>query len=227
MKAIILAGGKGTRFKNVTKRIPKSLVRVSGKPIIEYTLSSLPSSIKEIYIIIGHLGEKIKKHIGAEYKGLKVKYIEIKNLTGTATTLSATKKYLDKEKFLVLYGDDIYSKNELGQLIKHGWAFGLSKILPPSPKYLAIQLDNNHNITGARYPTEKEMKKGVFVSTGAFVLDRNIFKYKPVKISNGEYGLPQTILKAAKKYPIKGILMKKWFQINTPEDVIRAEQKLK
>lgn len=234
MKAVILAAGKGTRFGKLTKTTPKALIKTSDKPIIEYTLEALPSSIKEIYLVVGHLGNQIKKHVGDNYKGVKVKYIELKNLTGTATTLWKAKKYLGREGFLVLYGDNIYSKKELGKLIKQSWTFGLAKSLPPSNKYLNVVLDAKGYITEARYPTEKEMKTGILMSTGAFVLDSRIFQYKPVKLGNGEYGLPQTMLAAAlsagrqeRKIPIKGVIMKKWLQINRPEDIHRAELKLK
>lgn len=227
MKAIILAAGKGTRFGKITKKIPKSLVLVSGKSIIEYTLSSLPSKISEVYLVIGHLGGQIKKQIGKEYKGLKIKYIELKSLTGTATAVWRAEKYLGKKSFLVLYGDDIYSKKELKKLIRFPWAFGLAKTVPPSSKYLNLVLDSKKYIIQARYPTEKEMKTGILISTGAYVMDSRIFRYKPVKLANGEYGLPQTMLLAAKKIPTKGVVMKKWLQINRPEDIKKAEKMLK
>ena len=219
MQAIILAAGRGTRFGELTKKMPKSLIPVNGKPILEYTLSSLPSSIEEVFIVIGHLGHKIKKHFGDSYNGLKVNYIKVKKLNGTGGALWQAKKFLKKNRFLVLYGDDIYSKRELTRLVKCSQAFGLAKVIPPSPKYLAMQLDKSGYLIGARYPTEKEMRKEIFVSTGAFVLGPDIFKYKLVKISNGEYGLPQTILKSIRKHPTKGVIMKNWTQINTPEDV--------
>ncbi len=219
MKAVILAAGKGTRFGEITKTIPKSLIKISGKPIIERTFDSLPSNITEVFLVVGHLGEQIKKHLGEEYRGLKIKYIELKNLTGTATAVWSVKKYLGEEKFLVLYGDDLYSKEELEKLVRFPWAFGLAKTIPPSPKYLNLILDSKKYITQALYPTKKEMKTGILVSTGAYVMDSRIFKYKPAKLANGEYGLPQTMLTAAKNIPIKGILMKKWVQINCPEDL--------
>ena len=222
MKAVILAAGKGTRFGDITKKVPKALVKVSGKPIIEYTLSALPYSVKEVYLVIGHLGDQIKKHVGKEYKGIKIKYVELKNLTGTATAVFKAKRYLGKKKFLVLYGDDIYNKKELGELVKQSWAFGLAKSIPPSPKYLNMVLDSKKYIIQALYPTAKEMKTGILISTGAYVMDSRIFKYKPVKLGNGEYGLPQTMLAAAKQIPIKGVVMKKWLQINSPEDIKKA-----
>ena len=238
MKAVILAAGKGTRFGEITKTTPKSLIKISGKPIIEYTLEALPSSIKEVYLVTGHLGDQIKKHIGKKYEGLKIKYIESKKLTGTATAVYGAKKYLGKarpreaegeagEKFLVLYGDDIYSKKELEKLIRFPWAFGLAKSIPPTPKYLNIILDSKKYIIRALYPTEKEMKTGILISTGSYVMDTRIFKYKPIRLGNGEYGLPQTMLKAAKDVPIRGVVMKKWIQINYPRDIERAEKMLK
>ena len=212
MKAVILAAGKGTRFGEITKKIPKSLIPVAGKPIIEYTLEALPSSIKEVYLVVGHLGDMIKNHVGKEYKGIKINYIEIKKLTGTATALWKARKYLGKEKFLVIYGDDLYSKKELEKLVRPStslrvrWAFGLIKTI---------------------YQKKKEMKTRILISSGAYVMDGKIFKYKPVKLANGEYGLPQTMLKAAKDIPIKGVVMKNWIQINKPEDVKRAERMIK
>ncbi|MBI2062587.1 MAG: NDP-sugar synthase [Candidatus Yanofskybacteria bacterium] len=226
MIAVILAAGKGTRFGKITKKIPKSLISVAGKPLIEHVLDSLPSKITEVFLVIGHLGKQIKKRIGKEYGGIKIKYIELKELTGTATALWHVKKYLDRKKFLVLYGDNLYSKKELEGLIRFPWAFGLAKTIPPSPKYLNLVLDSKKYIVQALYPTEKEMRTGILVSTGAYVMDARIFKHKPVKLANGEYGLPQTMLAAAlpadrhgKKIPIKGIVMEKWFQINRPEDL--------
>ena len=227
MKTVILAAGKGTRFGELTKTTPKALIKISGKPIIEYTLEALPSRIKEVYLVIGHLGKKIKEHVGDNHKGVKIKYIELKNLTGTATAVWRAKKYLGKEKFLVLYGDDIYNKKELGELVKQSWAFGLAKTIPPSPKYLNLILDSKKFIIQALYPTAKEMKTGILVATGAYVMDSRIFKYKPVKLGNGEYGLPQTMLAAAKDIPIKGVVMRNWLQINRPEDIRRAKLKLK
>jgi len=222
MRAIILAAGKGTRFGELTKTIPKSLIPMSGKPIIEYTLEALPSQINEVFLVIGHLGEKIKKHVGKKFKNIKINYIKLKNLTGTASAVFEAKKHVGKNKFLVLYGDDIYSKQELEQLVQFQWAFGLTKSIPPTDKYLSFMLNSKKEITGTRYPTKKEGRTGILISTGAYVADYRLFKYKPVKLSNGEYGLPQTMLLALKKIPIKGVLMKKWIQINNSEDAKKA-----
>ena len=226
MRVLILAAGKGTRFGEITQKTPKTLIKVAGKPIIEYTLESLPPQTKEIILAIGHLGSQIKNYVGHNYKGIPVRYARVQELTGTATSVFKVKRFLKNGKFLVLYADDIYSKKELTKLAKFSWAFGLAKVLPPSPKYLNFVLDSKSYIIQALHPTEKQMKTGILVSTGAYIMDSRIFKYKPVQLSNGEYGLPQTILKAAKDIPLKGVLIKRWFQINSPEDIKKAEKQL-
>ncbi|MDP3792685.1 MAG: sugar phosphate nucleotidyltransferase [bacterium] len=221
MQAFILAAGKGTRLGKLTKKNPKSLIKVAGKPIIEYTLSSFPDKIKRIHIIIGHEGNKIKAHIGEKHGQIDINYIWQKRLRGTGAILKLIKPFV-KDRVLILNGDDIYSKKELEKLIKHSYAIGLAKKIPEHGKYLSIKTDKNKNIKGAAYPSKQEMKRGAFLATGAYVLTPEIFKYQPVRLFNGEYGLPQTILKMAKKVKTKGIIMKKWIQINTPKDIKKA-----
>jgi len=226
MQAIILAAGKGTRLGKATQDTPKSLIKISGKPLLQYTLSSLPSSIKEVIIVTGYLGDKIRDHFGNNFKGINIKYATLAHLLGTAYALWQTRPLLKEGRFLVLNGDDIYNKKELEKMLKYDWSFGLIKTAPPRSTYLTFELDKSGNIFGAHYPTESEIKSRILLATGAYVLDNTIFKYEPVKIANGEYGLPQTILQAVKKNPTKSVLMKKWIQINYPEDIKRAEKTL-
>lgn len=227
MKAIILAAGKGTRFGEITKKTPKSLIKVTEKPILEYILSALPDQITEVIIAIGHLGDHIKNRFRNKFDNINIKYLELKKLNGTAGVLWAARSMLSKEKFLVLNGDDIYSKEDLKKLLGvDDWAFGLSQATPPSLKYLSITLDKNQNVIGSEYPQNLDQK--ILMATGAYVLDYNIFKYKPVPIGNGkELGLPQTILKATNRHPTRGLLMPDWIQINNPEDIKNAERKLR
>ena len=100
MQAVILAAGKGTRLKPLTDSIPKSLIEVNGSPIIEQTLKALPSSVHEIFIVVGHLKEKIKEHLGNEWDGKKIYYIEQDELDGTGSALHLVTSRLH-EKFIV------------------------------------------------------------------------------------------------------------------------------
>jgi len=76
MQAIILAAGKGTRLRPLTHKIPKTLVSVAGKPILEHTLQALPPQIKEVVLVVGYKGDHIKRHLGDTHAGRKIIYVQ-------------------------------------------------------------------------------------------------------------------------------------------------------
>ena len=223
MKTVILAAGKGTRMGEHTQNTPKSLIRIGGKPILEHTLLSLPHPINEALIVVNYLSEQIKDYFSYKFGNININYIEQKEFLGTANAVWEAKQFLKNEKFLVLNGDDLYNKNDLEKCLNYELAFGIIKRIPPSDKFIAIYIGRDQNIAGFHKPEPSELKEGILMATGVYVLDDKIFNYEPVKLSNGEYGLPQTILNMAKDYPVKGVIMEKWSQINYPEDIKKAE----
>lgn len=112
MQAVILAAGVGIRMRPLTETVPKPLLKVAGKPLIEYTLAALPNEIDEVIIVIGYLGEQIIKHFGESFDGKKIRYVKQKNLEGTARALFEAREFIT-DRFLVLMSDDIYSKNDI------------------------------------------------------------------------------------------------------------------
>lgn len=108
MKAVILAGGKGTRMGSLVKDIPKPMVPVNGKPIIEYLVELLrDSGIKELIICNGYLSKVIEDYFkdGSDW-GVKITYYVEETPLGTAGCVKKV-AHLLKEDFLVLYGDVI------------------------------------------------------------------------------------------------------------------------
>lgn len=106
MQAVIMAGGKGTRLQSISKDIPKPLFPVLGKPILEYQIESLKkSSVTDVTIIVGHLGQAIKDYFqdGSKW-GVKIDYITEEYPLGTAGALFYLKNKLHDDFFL-LFGD--------------------------------------------------------------------------------------------------------------------------
>lgn len=106
-KAVILAGGQGTKLRPYTYEVPKPLLPVSGRPILEYVLKLLKKSgITEVVICIGYLGEKIKEQFGnGDRLGLKITYSEEKEPLQTGGALAKVKKFTGDDTFLVIHGD--------------------------------------------------------------------------------------------------------------------------
>src|SRR3990167_277963 len=112
MKAIILAGGRGTRMGKLTQRVPKPLVKAAGKPLIRHALDLLIKNVvDEVGINLFYQGEKIKKYLGDGKKfGIKITYAEEKELTGTAGAIKAVlKKTNFKTPFIVVPGDTLFN----------------------------------------------------------------------------------------------------------------------
>lgn len=109
MKAVILAGGKGTRLSSVTgDKIPKAMVALEGKPILEYQIEVLKNhDITEIMIIGGYLIEKIVSHFqdGSNW-GVKIKYIKEETPLGTGGGLYYLKE--EQEAFILVFGDLLF-----------------------------------------------------------------------------------------------------------------------
>ncbi len=87
MKAVILAAGKGKRMRLLTDKTPKPLLVVGGKTFLDHILSSLPRSVDEIILVIGHKGEQIKKYIGKKYGSKQIFYVVQHQRKGTVHAL--------------------------------------------------------------------------------------------------------------------------------------------
>ena len=109
MRAVIQAGGKGSRLRNITKdEIPKPMVPVLGKPLLQWQIEQLKKGgITEVLIVIGYLGQTIREHFrdGRDF-GVSITYIEELQPLGTAGGLYYLRQYVkDEEDLLFIYGD--------------------------------------------------------------------------------------------------------------------------
>lgn len=218
MKAVILAAGKGSRLSPTTDSVPKPLIKLGEFPIIHHIIDQLPNEIDEVFVVVDYLGHLIEGYF--QDKNYKQKIICVKqgDIRGTYGALKSVEPYLT-ERFLVINGDDLHSKEELSSLLIYNRSFGIQCSVMPG--YHAIEVTDSGDIDSFRPQTEEEKKNGAFVATGAYVLDTDFFSHLPISISGGEYGIPQTIVEA-KNYPVRAVTSMLWKPINTHSDLERA-----
>lgn len=106
MRAVIMAGGKGTRLQSIATDIPKPMFPIMDKPILEYQIESLKKSgITEITMIVGHLGNVIQEYFDdGQCFGVLIDYIVEEYPLGTAGALYYLKDKIE-EDFVLLFGD--------------------------------------------------------------------------------------------------------------------------
>ena len=109
MKAVILAAGIGKRLGDLTKSLPKPMIRIFDKPILEYIINDLvKSGFDEICIVIGHYGEQIKQYFGnGERFDSRITYVTQMDYNGTADATLYAKDFVGNEMFLLHLGDAI------------------------------------------------------------------------------------------------------------------------
>lgn len=107
MKVVIMAGGKGTRIASVRSDVPKPMINICGKPILEYQIDNLKAcGLTDIILVIGYLGDKIKEYFGDGSKfGVNIEYFVEDHPLGTAGALFKMPQLM--EDFLLLCGDVI------------------------------------------------------------------------------------------------------------------------
>ena len=190
--AVIMAGGKGSRLRSITNdEIPKPMVPVDGKPLLEYQVEALKEyGIKKIVMIVGHLGEKIMDHFkdGKDF-GVDIDYIVEKEPLGTAGAFYYLKDKTDAKDFLLIFGDvffdidfdrmeDFHFKNAaLTTLLAHpnGHPYD-SDLIQTDDNGKVIGFDSKNNVRDYWYDN--------MVNAGMYVINRELLELvsEPVKI---------------------------------------------
>lgn len=119
MKAVILAAGKGTRMKELTNEIPKPMLRVHGKPILEHILSGLlAAGIREVFIVTGYKAEVIENHFGDGSKwNARIAYGRQLVQDGTGKAPELAREFVGSDNFLLTYGDILVKPETYSQMV--------------------------------------------------------------------------------------------------------------
>ncbi|MEY4745028.1 MAG: Glucose-phosphate thymidylyltransferase [Candidatus Parcubacteria bacterium] len=223
MQAVIMAAGLGTRLRPHTLTVPKPMLEVAGRPILEWTFASLPPEIDEIVLVVNYLKEQIVARFGDEHDGRRVRYVEQTELKGTGDALARCRGLLEG-KFLVMNGDDLYGADDVAEAVRRDLAI-LAKATDVPGRFGAFRTDGRGNLVDIIEGADVE--PGGLVNAGLYVLDERFFSYPLVAIKGGaEFGLPQTLVAMAKDHPIAILRAGFWLPIGYPEDLAKAARAL-
>ena len=220
MQCIILAAGKGTRLRPLTENCPKPLVKVGGKTLLDHIVSALPSSVDELVIVTGYLGEMIREHCGDTFHGRKVTYVTQEEQNGTAKALWLCKDLI-KGRFLFLFADDIHGKEDLARATSYTRSLLVASV--PNPESFGIVVRNPDGTLGLMIEKPENAPSNC-ASTGAMVLDQHIFEFEPQTPLKDEFYLTEVIERYAQKYPVAVVEQSTWIPIANPDDVANANK---
>mgnify|MGYP001568360106 CR=1 FL=1 len=183
MKAVILSAGEGKRLRPLTNKIPKVMLSLSGKPLLEHLIILCQKhGVDEVFLNLYHLPDVITNHFRSRELGIKVSWVVMEKLINAAEALLYFRENL-KEDFLVLYGD-VASRLDLTGLMKyHKHRKALATIvLHPSNHPIdsdLAEIDSNNRIIRFHIkPHENIDYKNIYLcNAGTIAFSPKIFQF--------------------------------------------------
>ena len=175
MKALILAGGRGKRLRPITDSIPKPLIQINNKPLIEWSIRYLKKyGINEIIICSGYRSKQIENYLKKKkYLGCKIDFSVEKSPLGTAGSIKKAMKMISDESFIVINGDIITNIN-LKKIQNNLNTIAANEL---KTKYGTMSIENNKIIKF----NEKYDVKNVWMNPGIYHLSIDVDKLLPTK----------------------------------------------
>lgn len=185
MKAVIMAGGQGTRLKPLTCTVPKPMINVLGKPVIDYTLDLLEENgFDEVYITLKYLSDIIRNHVYSQNRQIRLHFVTESEFLGTAGGVKNALKQSD-EPFLVISGDAVCDYR-LGRVMKYHIANSCcatvvtAKVGDPS-EYGVVCSEKDGRVRGFIEKPSFTQAVSNNANTGIYVLNPEILDMIPEK----------------------------------------------
>lgn len=231
MKALILAGGFGTRLKKIIPDIPKVMVPINGRPFLEYVLRNLKSmGITEVIVSVGYLSQTVSDYFGKGSRlGMHIVYSMENRPLGTGGGIKLAQKYVVSEPVFLTINGDTYTKVHLETFltfhIKHHKTASI--LLSPNGEKsnsgnLSLRQTTGKVIT---FQEKSHTSAGAFINSGYYLFDPRIFTFIPEKqtVSLEKEVFPKLIL-AGQLYGF--IHASSFYDIGLPKGYKKAQRLL-
>jgi MurNAc alpha-1-phosphate uridylyltransferase len=228
-KAMVFAAGYGTRLKPLTDRMPKSLIPVAGKPMIEYALDKLKAyGIEEVVINVSHLRDQLIAYV-SRFRGLTIKVSEEAEPLETGGGLKKALPLLGSGPFFVINSDIVWTDTQdtaLERLTRHWDDTRMDLLLLVQSKAEAVGYDTgeDHLFITPGNTKDWDERAAPYIIAGIGVMHPRILLEAP----EGKFGVKILWRQAFSQnrlvcLPHRG----RWFQTGTVADIEKAERLLK
>ncbi|MEA3447195.1 MAG: nucleotidyltransferase family protein [Bacteroidota bacterium] len=225
LDAVIMAGGRGKRLRPITDTIPKPMIELGGKPIIEHNIDRLISyGIENVYISVNYLKEQIIAYFGdGTKKGINIQYIEEEQPLGTAGALSLVKEF---ENDILLTNSDLFTNIDYEDLylnfLKKNADMAIASIPYTVNIPYAIFEEKHTNIKGFK----EKPSNTHYANAGIYIIKQKLLKYIPENQFYNTTDLMEACI-AKKETLIHNPVIGYWIDIGKHEDLKRAQEIVK
>lgn len=174
-QAIILAAGEGQRLKPFTKLMPKVMLPIAGKPILEYVVEALAENgVRRIVMVVGYRKEHVQDHFGSgQAWGVEIEYVTQPKQLGVAHALKQARALAD-ERFFVIAGDNLIGRETIAPLIRISPNALLVKPHEDTARYKAVLIEGGQV---KEFRPDSARAAGGPIDIGAYAFTRQVFDF--------------------------------------------------
>jgi NDP-sugar pyrophosphorylase family protein len=221
MEAVILAAGLGTRLRPHTLTTPKPLLPVQGRPILDWSLGSLPRSVERVVVVTHYLAEQVDAYLAGQSHFEHWTTVFQEKPRGTGDALRSCREQLHSDHFLVLNGDDLYGAADLAALARHRAGVLAHPVDEPRRFGIAFLKPDG---TLDRLVEKPDLDGRQLANTGAYVFPREVFDIELRLSPRGEYEITDYLSTLAARQLVHVVQAQYWLPIGTVEVWQQAQQ---
>ena len=215
MDAVILAAGLGTRLRPHTLNTPKPLLKVRGRPILDWALGALPRPVDRVLVVVNYLAEQIEDYLRSQTHFKSWEAVRQTEPRGTGDALRSCRDRLRKGgSFFVLNGDDLYGAADLAELARHPAGLLVHPVDEPRRYGIAFLKEDG---TLDRLVEKPALDGTHLANTGAYVFPADVFSHELKESARGEYEITDYVTALARAGTVAAVRTNFWLPIGTPE----------
>ena len=221
--AVLMAGGKGVRLRPLTLEIPKPLLKVADKPIIDYNIDNIMHyGIEHINVTVNYLGDQIERHFAEPLNGMHVKCVREGKFLGTIGSLEIIKDWYNDT--ILLMNSDLFTNIDIEafylHFIKHEADMSVAAVpYNVNVPYGIFEIENKREIKGIK----EKPNYYYYANAGIYLIKRDLLSLIPNDTFYNATDFIEELIKRGKKvirYPISGY----WIDIGKPEDFKNVQE---
>jgi len=247
MKAVILAAGKGTRMKELTNELPKPMLKVQGRPILEHIVAGIVGAgVREIFIVTGFRADVIEQHFGDGAKwNVKIACGRQVVQDGTGKAPEVAREFVGDSAFILTYGDILVKPETYQQMVRRFEEANYSGVITVTRgedvthgglNFFDEQFCLKRLIEKPSHEQLEQLRRDgwlkpgdpVWYNAGIYIFRPSVFEFttRLEKSPRGEYELTDAVIAMlAAKHRIAGLeIQGRWVDVRDPEVLSKLER---
>ena len=225
MQAIILCGGLATRLGNATKTVPKVLLDIAGKTVLEWQIQLLKdANVQEVILASGHLHNVLYARVGQHYAGIRIRYAKEERRLGTGGAIQNAMRCITTSPFFVLNGDILLATFSLQRMLSNFYpdmaGLLLSIRVSDTRPYGEIVSDSDGKITTFR---EKQPTcRAGYINSGVYLFNQTIAEAFPTE--QDSFSIERDVFPKIRDLYTLQVSDADWIDIGVPERLAYARE---